>query len=64
MRDALATSIDNLDGTFSFLVSSREEIGYTKDRLAVKPMIMYETDDRSRSPPRRCRSTASSRGRR
>ena len=45
LRDALATSIDDLDGTFSFLVSTRDEIGYAKDRLAVKPMIMYETDD-------------------
>ena len=45
LRDALATSIDDLDGTFSFLVSTRDEIGYAKDRLAVKPMIMVETDD-------------------
>ena len=27
LRDALATSIDDLDGTFSFLVSTRDEIG-------------------------------------
>ena len=45
LKEALATSIDDLDGTFSFLVSTRDEIGYAKDRLAVKPMIMYETDD-------------------
>ena len=45
LKDALATSIDDLDGTFSFLVSTKDEIGYAKDRLAVKPMIMYETDD-------------------
>ena len=45
LEDALATSIDDLDGTFSFLVSTKDEIGYAKDRLAVKPMIMYETDD-------------------
>jgi glutamate synthase domain-containing protein 1 len=45
LREALRTSIDDLDGTFSFLVSTRDEIGYAKDRLAVKPMIMYETDD-------------------
>ena len=45
LKDALATSIDDLDGTFSFLVSTQEEIGYAKDRLAAKPMIMYETDD-------------------
>jgi len=45
LKDALATSIDDLDGTFSFLVSTQDEIGYAKDRLAAKPMIMYETDD-------------------
>ncbi|MCH7555394.1 MAG: amidophosphoribosyltransferase, partial [Proteobacteria bacterium] len=45
LRDVLETSIDDLDGTFSFLVSTKDEIGYAKDRLAVKPMIMYETDD-------------------
>ena len=45
LKDALATSIDDLDGTFSFLVSTQDEIGYAKDRLAAKPMIMYETED-------------------
>ncbi len=45
LEEALKTSIDDLDGTFSFLVSTKDEIGYAKDRLAVKPMIMYETDD-------------------
>ena len=45
LKEALATSIDDMDGTFSFLVSTKDEIGYAKDRLAVKPMIMYETDD-------------------
>jgi len=41
----LAESIDALDGTFSFLVSTRDEIGFAKDRLAAKPMVMVETDD-------------------
>ena len=45
LRDVLRDSIDDLDGTFSFLVSTRDEIGYAKDRLAVKPMVLYETDD-------------------
>ena len=45
LKDALKTSIDDLDGTFSFLVSTKDQIGYAKDRLAVKPMVMYETDD-------------------
>lgn len=45
LADALRDSIDDLDGTFSFLVSTQEEIGYAKDRLAAKPMVMYEDDD-------------------
>lgn len=45
LKEALKTSIDDLDGTFSFLVSTKDEIGYAKDRLAVKPMVMYENDD-------------------
>jgi glutamate synthase domain-containing protein 1 len=45
LQDALRTSIEDLDGTFSFLVSTKEEIGYAKDRLAVKPMVMYEDDN-------------------
>ena len=45
LREALKTSIGDLDGTFSFLVSTRDEIGYAKDRLAAKPMVLYETDD-------------------
>ena len=49
-RDAIEAiddimAIEDLDGTFSFLVSTKDEIGYAKDRLAVKPMIMYENDD-------------------
>jgi glutamate synthase domain-containing protein 1 len=45
LGQALGSSIDDLDGTFSFLVSTEDEIGYAKDRLAVKPMIMYENED-------------------
>ena len=45
LKESLRTSIDDLDGTFSFLVSTRNEIGYAKDHIAAKPMIMYENDD-------------------
>ncbi len=45
LEQALASSIEDLDGTFSFLVSTKDEIGYAKDRLAAKPMVMYETDE-------------------
>ena len=45
LKEALASSIDDLDGTFSFLVSTQDEIGYAKDRLAAKPMIMYQDEN-------------------
>ncbi|MBH62025.1 MAG: amidophosphoribosyltransferase [Alphaproteobacteria bacterium] len=45
LKEALETSIDDLDGTFSFLVSTEDEMGYAKDRLAAKPMVLYENDD-------------------
>jgi methylamine---glutamate N-methyltransferase subunit A len=45
LEEALRSSIDDMDGTFSFLVSTKDEIGYAKDRLAAKPMVMYEDDD-------------------
>jgi methylamine---glutamate N-methyltransferase subunit A len=41
---ALQQSVDDLDGTFSFLVSTKDGIGFAKDRLAAKPMVMYEDD--------------------
>ncbi len=45
LEEALASSIEDLDGTFSFLVSTQDEIGYAKDRLAAKPMIMYQDEN-------------------
>jgi glutamate synthase domain-containing protein 1 len=45
LKEALAASIEVLDGTFSFLVSTRDEMGYAKDYLAAKPMVMCETDE-------------------
>ena len=45
LAEALEASIKDLDGTFSFLVSTKDEIGYAKDRLAAKPMVMYEDGD-------------------
>ncbi len=44
LEEVLAESIEELDGTFSFLVSTRSEIGFAKDYLAAKPMVLYETE--------------------
>lgn len=41
---ALQDVANSLDGTFSFIVASPDEIGIAKDRLAAKPMMIAETD--------------------
>ena len=45
MEEALDRSLTELDGTFSFLVSTPEGIGYAKDPIGAKPMVVYETDE-------------------
>lgn len=45
LDDALKDAIDDLDGTFSFLVSTGKQLGYAKDNLAAKPMVLFETDE-------------------
>ena len=39
LEDALKTSLADLDGTFSYLVATKDAIGYAKDKLAAKPMV-------------------------
>jgi hypothetical protein len=45
LEDALESSLEDLDGTFSYLVATKDAIGYAKDKLAAKPMVKYEDDD-------------------
>jgi len=45
MDQALEQSLVELDGTFSFLVSTPEGIGFAKDAIGAKPMVVLETDD-------------------
>ncbi len=45
LEDALKISLEELDGTYSYLVATADSIGYAKDKLAAKPMVIYEEDD-------------------
>lgn len=45
LEDALRTSLEDLDGTYSYLVATEDSIGYARDKLAAKPMVKYEDDD-------------------
>jgi glutamate synthase domain-containing protein 1 len=42
LEDALARSIDDLDGVFTYLLSTEEGIGCASDRLAIKPVVVTE----------------------
>ncbi len=44
LKEALEKSLDDLDGTFTYLVSTRDGMGYAKDRWSAKPLVLMETD--------------------
>ena len=45
LEQALLDSLDDLDGTFTYLVSTRDGLGYAKDQWSAKPLVAIETED-------------------
>ena len=45
LEDAMAESIGELDGVFTYLVATADGLGMAKDVMAAKPMVLYESDD-------------------
>ena len=45
LEDSLKMSIDEIDGVFTYLVTTKDELGMAKDTMAAKPMVLYESDD-------------------
>ena len=45
LEDSLKSSIDEIDGVFSYLVATKDELGLAKDCMAAKPMVLFESDD-------------------
>ncbi len=45
LEDSLKQSIRDIDGVFTYLVSTKDELGMAKDTMAAKPMVLYESDD-------------------
>jgi glutamine phosphoribosylpyrophosphate amidotransferase len=45
LDSALKQSLDDLDGTFTYLVSTRDGLGYAKDQWSAKPLVTMETED-------------------
>src|SRR5690348_3590662 len=45
LDEALTDSIGELDGTFTYLVSTADGIGFAKDRFATKPLVEAECEE-------------------
>ena len=45
LQEVLEASITDFDGSFSYLVSTLDSIGFAKDPFAFKPLLFTETDD-------------------
>jgi hypothetical protein len=45
LEDALKQSVKDFDGTFTYLVSTAQGIGFAKDKLVLKPLVVMERDD-------------------
>ncbi len=45
LNDTLRASLKDLDGTFTYLVATRDGLGYAKDQWSAKPLVTIETDD-------------------
>lgn len=45
LDDAVRKSIDDLDGSFTYLVSTADGFGVARDRFSTKPCLVAETDD-------------------
>ena len=45
LGEALESSLDDLDGFFTFLVGTKDGFGVVRDPIACKPAVMAETDE-------------------
>jgi glutamate synthase domain-containing protein 1 len=45
LEDALRSSLDDFDGSFSYLAAWPEGLAYVRDRFGFKPLVVAETDE-------------------
>ena len=45
LEDSLSSSIEEIDGVFTYLVATQDELGMAKDTMAAKPLVLFESDD-------------------
>ncbi|MAO28107.1 glutamine amidotransferase [Roseovarius nubinhibens] len=45
LEESLRNSINEIDGVFTYLVATKDQLGMAKDTMAAKPLVLYESDD-------------------
>ena len=45
LEDSLKESVEKIDGVFTYLVATRNQLGMAKDSMAAKPLVLFESDD-------------------
>ncbi len=45
LGEVMERSVQELDGSFAYLVSTADGIGFARDRFGLKPLLMAETDE-------------------
>jgi hypothetical protein len=45
LEEAMHDSLEELDGVFTYICVTKDELGMAKDELAAKPLVLYESDD-------------------
>jgi len=44
LEGAMQRSVNELDGVFTYLVATADQLGMAKDTMAAKPMVLFESD--------------------
>ena len=45
LENSMRSSLSDLDGVFTYMVATQDQLGMAKDHMAAKPMVLYESDD-------------------
>ncbi len=45
LEKSLRRSIEEIDGVFTYLLATEDQLGMAKDTMAAKPLVLYESDD-------------------
>lgn len=45
LEGAMHSSLEDLDGVFTYMVVTKDALGVAKDEMAAKPLVLYESDE-------------------